>query len=136
MRNIVKTKLANDHQPMTRSAGWSLHKLLLSCMCVPLISIGAEPKTCNEATELECVKSAECTLVQAEARGKYTCRAAVGRCEIGFRQVAETDIKKECESKAGCEFIPASCFCPPIPGLSCTCGGGPPAQCVERRGAK
>jgi hypothetical protein len=68
--------------------------------------------------------------VQTGEHGKYICRAAVGRCEIGFRQAGDGDIKKDCESKAGCEFKWANCYCPP--NLNCTCGGGPPAQCVER----
>jgi len=91
--------------------------------------VHAEAKSCGTISVLECLHSAECTLVPTDQRGKYTCRAAVGHCEVGFMQEAEGDIKQQCESKPGCEFQPGSCFCPP--DKTCVCGGGPPAQCVE-----
>jgi hypothetical protein len=91
--------------------------------------VHAETRSCSTITELECLHSAECTLVPTEQRGKYTCRASVGHCEIGFAQEGEGDIKQQCEARPGCEFQPGSCFCPP--DKVCVCGGGPPAQCVE-----
>jgi hypothetical protein len=99
----------------------------------PLVASCKDAKPCGEATERECLNSGECTLVQTEVHGKYVCRTAVGPCETGFRQGGGDygDIKQACESKSGCEFSPPSCFCPQ--GLSCTCGGGPPPQCVEKK---
>jgi len=98
---------------------------------IVVASRSTEPASCNTATEQECIESAKCTLVQNGEHGKYTCRDAIGHCEIGFRQAgAHEDIKQTCEAKPGCEFHGANCYCPP--GLECFCGGGPPAQCVER----
>ena len=108
---------------------------LASCGCVSsTAALGQDSRSCTEYSELECVRSAKCTLVQTAKHGGYVCRAAQGRCEIGFQQVSDGDIRKDCESKAGCEFKAASCYCPP--NLNCVCGGGPPAQCVERAKSK
>jgi len=101
------------------------------CLFAGSLSLAEDSKPCSESTELECVHSTQCKLVQAQEHGKYVCRAAVGRCEIGFRQVSDGDIQKDCESKTGCQFKGANCYCPP--NLNCRCGGGPPAQCVERK---
>ena len=101
------------------------------CLFIPLIAFGAEGKACSETTELECLQSTQCTLVQTQVHGKYTCREAAGHCETGFRQSADHDIQKDCEAKPGCVFKIANCFCPP--NLNCACGGGPPAQCVEKK---
>jgi len=120
---------------MRLSRNGSMLLVLLGFVLLPLISTGKDsPKPCGESTELECRQSAECTLVQSGVHGKYTCRASVGRCETGFRQSADHDIQKDCESKPGCQFKAADCYCPP--GLQCTCGGGPPAQCMERRNSR
>ena len=105
--------------------------IFLGCLLIPLISTGTEVKSCNESTELECIKSAQCTLVQIQVPGKYTCRDSVGRGEIGFKQSADYDIQKDCEAKAGFEFKAANCYCPA--DLLGFCGGAPPAQCVERK---
>jgi hypothetical protein len=104
--------------------------LFLGCLLMPVIAAGTQAKPCSDSSELECVQSAQCTLVQTGVHGKYTCRDAVGRCETGFRQVADHDIQRDCEAKPGCKFKIANCYCPP--NLQCACGGGPPAQCVER----
>ena len=101
------------------------------CLLMPVIAACAEPASCSEATEHECLQSTQCTLVQTRVHGKYTCRTAIGHCEIGFRQSADYDIQNDCEAKLGCVFKIANCFCPP--NLTCACGGGPPAQCVERK---
>ncbi|SRR5258706_6220537 len=127
--SLIHPALA-DKKPLAGSKRLLLCALLL----LPLAAAGKDPRPCNEATELECLKSAECTLVQAAVHGKYTCRAAAGRCEIGFRQAGDSDIQKDCEARPGCEFRSASCYCPP--GVDCRCGGGPPAQCLERGKAK
>ena len=105
--------------------------MMLGCLLMPLIAAGEESKPCSETTELECLQSTQCTLVQTQVHGKYTCRDAIGHCEIGFRQVADYDIQKDCEAKPGCEFKIANCYCPP--NVNCACGGGPPAQCVEQK---
>ena len=91
-------------------------------------------KVCGTYSELDCIRSAECKLEQAGERGKYACRESVGRCELGFRQAGEGDIRKDCEAIPGCRFEPGSCFCPP--NVNCVCGGGPPAQCIERAKAR
>jgi hypothetical protein len=90
-----------------------------------------EAKPCDQLSELDCIHSTVCKLEQTAKHGGYICRAARGRCESGFRQAGEGDIKKLCESQPGCVFKYPECFCPP--GLACECGGGPPAQCVERK---
>jgi hypothetical protein len=112
----------------------SMRLIFLGCLLLPSISMGMEAKSCAQSTELECIQSTKCTLIQTGVHGNYVCRDSVGRCETGFRQVADYDIQKDCESKPGCEFKAANCFCPPK--LNCTCGGGPPAQCVERSKSK
>jgi hypothetical protein len=103
--------------------------LFFGCLLIPVVAAGSEGKSCSQATELECIQSTQCTLVQTQVREKYTCRDSVGRCETGFRQSADHNIQKDCEAKPGCEFKAAKCYCPP--DLLCFCGGGPPAQCVE-----
>jgi hypothetical protein len=109
----------------------TISAMLFGCLLLPLIAAAAEGKSCSDASELECIQSTQCTLVQTQTHGKYTCRASVGHCEIGFRQSADYDIQKDCEAKPGCQFKIANCYCPP--NLACACGGGPPAQCVERK---
>jgi len=89
-----------------------------------------EGAACSAASELECINSTACKLEQTTPHGPYVCRASRGRCEASFRQAGDDDIRKLCEATAGCEFKPGSCFCPP--NVVCVCGGGPPAQCVER----
>ncbi len=105
--------------------------MMFGCVLMPLIAAGEQAKPCSQATELECIQSTQCTLVQTQVHGKYTCRDAVGHCETGFRQSADYDIQKDCEAKSGCMLKIANCYCPA--NLECACGGGPPAQCVERK---
>lgn len=100
-----------------------------ACLCAANGAAADEPKTCAQLDQLECAGSTTCKLEQLSVHGNYRCREARGRCETGFRQAGEGDIKQLCESKPGCEFKPANCYCPP--NLNCFCGGGPPAQCVE-----
>jgi hypothetical protein len=87
------------------------------------------PHICSQISELECLQSTTCELEQVSVHGKYIYREAKNRCEMGFRQSGDEDIKKVCGSKPGCKFKFAECFCPP--NVLCECGGGPPAQCVE-----
>lgn len=103
-----------------------------SCGYLPGVDAYAQDsKPCSESSELECIHSPKCTLVQTAQHGGYVCRAAQGHCEEGFLQAGDGDIRKNCEARRGCEFKPASCYCPP--NVDCRCGGGPPAQCVESR---
>lgn len=104
--------------------------LLMLALVAPVAADG-DAKPCSETPELDCLHSASCTLVPTQERGKYACRDAVGPCETGFAQAGEGDIRKDCEARAGCEFQPGNCYCPP--GLNCFCGGGTPAMCVERQ---
>lgn len=85
-------------------------------------------RACDALSVEQCLASAECTLAQAPTRS-YLCRPAQGDCEIGFRQ-SDARAAEHCESKPGCQYLPAVCFCGP--GLQCVCGGGPPSRCVER----
>jgi len=99
------------------------------CLFSPSI-LAQEHKTCSAYSELDCIHSTECKLELTGERSKYVCRESVGRCESGFRQAGDGDIREACESMPGCQFEPGSCFCPP--NVACVCGGGPPAQCTER----
>jgi len=98
------------------------------CLFSPSI-LAQEHKTCSAYSELDCIHSTECKLELTGEHSKYVCRESVGRCESGFRQAGDGDIREACESMPGCQFEPGSCFCPP--NVACVCGGGPPAQCVE-----
>jgi len=82
-------------------------------------------ESCARLTELSCLESTACTLVQ-DAPSSYTCRSAANACEAGFRQTI--DSADDCEAESGCAFDPGECYCPP--GLVCICSGGPPPQCV------
>lgn len=79
---------------------------------------------CASLGELECLASSECTLRLAENAGAYLCAVAADRCERGFVQgEARAD-----DCPEGCTFVPARCYC--APGMTCVCGGGPPAACT------
>ena len=104
--------------------------LAFSGLLLSACTLAQEHKVCGAYSELDCIRSTECKLEQAGERGKYVCRESVGRCESGFRQAGDGDIRKDCESMPGCQFEPGSCYCPP--NVACVCGGGPPAQCTER----
>ena len=113
-------------------------KILLSAslaLSASLFSVAASsaegPRPCSQFSELECIQSTTCKLEQVSFHGSYVCREAKNRCEAGFRQAGEGDIQKLCESTPGCKFKYADCYCPP--NLNCACGGGPPAQCVEKK---
>lgn len=88
-----------------------------------------EGKSCSQLTEQECFSSAACTLTRNETGNGYQCRPAKDHCELLFRQSDGT--KEICEAKAGCTYVPASCYCPP--GVTCVCGGGEPAQCQNKK---
>jgi hypothetical protein len=107
---------------------------LLAACTVSACTLAQEHKACSAYSELDCIRSTECKLQQTGEHGKYVCRDSVGRCELGFRQAGDGDIRKDCEAMPGCHFEPGSCFCPP--NVACVCGGGPPAQCVERTAPK
>ncbi|HEX9734430.1 MAG TPA: hypothetical protein VGG06_20860 [Thermoanaerobaculia bacterium] len=86
-----------------------------------------EADACASLDEMQCITSAECTLILPEGGREYRCRTAEGRCEQGFRQY-DGDAEA-CEAKEGCRFVPGQCYC--SPDVTCICGGGPPPQCVE-----
>ena len=92
------------------------------------IAIAADSESCESLTELACIKSPACTLVQVETNS-YRCRPATGKCELGFLQWGEKQ-KENCESKPDCKYVPGSCYCPP--DVICRCGGGRPPQCVKQ----
>lgn len=91
------------------------------------IEMATKSRSCALLTELECIKSPDCTLTFVETN-KYICRPATGKCEVGFVQWGDTQIQS-CEAKPGCKYIPGSCYCPP--DVDCRCGGGQPPKCVE-----
>ncbi len=112
-----------------------MKSLLLSILFIfPSLSIAIESKTCTKLTEVQCLASAECELaLAAKEKGKnskYICRPAQGKCEIGFIQNSETQVK-DCEAKPGCKHVQANCYCPP--DMDCYCGGGEPSKCVAQK---
>jgi len=107
---------------------------LSGCLLSACTAAAQEHKTCGAYSELDCIHSTECKLEYAGEHGKYVCRNSIGRCELGFRQAGEGDIRKDCESMPGCQFEPGSCYCPP--NVACFCGGGPPPQCTEHAKAR
>ena len=84
--------------------------------------------SCQQLSEQDCFRSAACTLTKDNSTNGYQCRPAKDHCELLFRQSVDT--RETCEAKAGCEYVPSSCYCPP--GVACICGGGEPAQCRSR----
>lgn len=81
--------------------------------------------SCQQLSEKPCLESAACTLNLNKTSKTYQCLPAKDHCELMFRQ--SEGLEETCESKQGCEFIPAQCYCPP--GALCVCGGGEPPQC-------
>ena len=75
------------------------------CLFSPSI-LAQEHKTCSAYSELDCIHSTECKLELTGERSKYVCRESVGRCESGFRQAGDGDIREACESMPGCQFEP------------------------------
>lgn len=84
-------------------------------------------ESCEELAELQCIEAADCTLHQDAGRGSaYRCRAAANACERGFEQ--KSGAPEDCESKAGCVYVPQDCYC--APDVICRCAGGPPRRCL------
>lgn len=87
---------------------------------------------CPALEPMACLESAVCTLELAAASQssavEYSCRAARGYCETGFRQII--DNRDVCDSRAGCDYITEPCFCPPDPRILCLCSGGAPPTCI------
>lgn len=100
---------------------------IISWLTLACFALAAEPNSCASLTELQCIKSSECTLSPVEIN-KYICRAATGKCELDFIQFENS--KQSCETKQGCKYVPGNCYCPP--DMLCRCGGGPPPKCVEQ----
>jgi hypothetical protein len=90
-----------------------------------VMGLAQEGKSCNQLTEQDCFNSAACTLTKNKDGQGYQCHPAKDHCELMFRQSEGT--KQSCETKAGCVYVPANCYCPP--GIECRCSGGEPAQC-------
>jgi hypothetical protein len=86
----------------------------------------ASQTNCSALSVTDCLNSVECMLESGEAGRDYQCRVAKNQCESGFSQAIDT--RDTCESRPGCKYIAANCFCPP--GVECVCGGGAPAVCV------
>jgi hypothetical protein len=101
--------------------------VLLCFLASTLVAQAGELTQCNLLSELNCIKTPACTLVQ-KGVNDYQCRGAVGKCEVDFIQWGEKQIES-CETKPGCKYVPGNCYCPP--DVLCRCGGGKPPQCVE-----
>ncbi|MCB1033733.1 MAG: hypothetical protein KDD47_07860 [Acidobacteria bacterium] len=108
--------------------------ILLACgTAAPSSRAQEAPPACSELGELQCMESADCTLLlDDEAEGGYRCREAVPPCETGFKQ--GSDSAEACTAKAGCVFQPGRCYC--RPDVVCICGGGPPPSCVAAETAE
>lgn len=118
---------------------------MLLCKSIPLafvIILCVGPRFASAASDCSkldlesCFKSKECTLISGEAHS-YICRAKIAPCETGLAQFERgKDFKKECESRTGCAFSDPVCFCPNFlaeyRNVMCTCGGGPPPNCVKK----
>jgi hypothetical protein len=87
-----------------------------------------EGLSCQQLSEKACLESAACTLKKNKDSTSYRCLPAKDHCELMFRQSEGT--KESCETKQGCEFIPAQCYCPP--DLLCECADGEPNQCGSK----
>lgn len=85
-----------------------------------------QPESCSKLSAESCLVSKLCTLDQKVSDGTYYCRDAENQCEKDFAQ--GVDSPEFCQSRAGCQYQAARCFCPP--GVTCVCGGGAPAKCV------
>lgn len=86
---------------------------------------GLEEK-CSSLSVNSCIASKECTLEHNSGDGTYRCRTSTNPCEKDFSQ--DNDTRQICESRQGCKYQAAKCFCPP--GVECVCGGGTPAMCI------
>lgn len=130
----MEPKTYNRHMgSRAAKAATSLVLALTSAFVLALACDGptSPESACFAATESECIASPECTLfLSGGTQPSYRCREAVGPCETGFVQLDGS--ADSCESKPGCGFEPANCYC--APGLVCVCGGGPPAQCTAQAG--
>jgi hypothetical protein len=89
-------------------------------------TVATSAESCEKLTELQCINAPDCTLHQRGTTGSdYSCEAPANACEQGFKQKSGT--RADCESKAGCVFVPQNCYC--APDVICRCGSGPPSQC-------
>ena len=98
---------------------------------------------CEKLPPSICWKSVKCTLdcerMSSDPRrcavhANYFCRREQGSCEQSVNQSELT--KADCEAKGGnCLYEPPNCFCPCDfdQSCNCACGGGPPANCVDKR---
>jgi hypothetical protein len=105
--------------PVAVAASCLLAILATGCQSWPENAI-----VCDSLAESACMNSAACTWARKSDRD-FVCRADANHCEALFRQSKGT--ADHCEAKAGCEYVPAVCYCPP--GVECICGGGDPPTC-------
>lgn len=114
--------------------------LILTCFLTNPILAYAMP--CANLDPLVCLSSVECTLDCERSKAEpekclnfahYSCHPAQGVCELGIKQSELT--QETCESKSGCLYRPANCFCMCdfTEDCDCECGGGPPATCVSKK---
>ncbi len=119
--------------------------LLIAMSVLPYHAIGATEsgRPCQRLPASECLQSEPCTLALRESKTitellsadegsrNYSCRDSKNHCEQGLRQYREPRLKAQCEMRAGCSYSPGACYCPPISGVKCICGNGPPPSCEE-----
>ena len=105
----------------------------------------ASEEACASLTRTACMQSTECTLEpeSAQPSHRYRCRPATEPCERGFAQASFTEVQQAaCNARAGCGFVPGSCYChcrglgqTTVPDgdeaepCKCKCAGGPPSTC-------
>jgi hypothetical protein len=108
--------------------------------------------TCDSLPRRQCMETAGCNLEleSAESNGRYRCRPARPPCETGVLQSElqgpDSGASRECAARSGCALQSGRCYCscrgmgqaavpdgPEASRCHCRCGGGPPAQCVQRR---
>ena len=103
--------------------------LMLILALASCVTTSPEPEgvICADLAEIECLKSAACTLeYPPETDLQILCRLSANYCDSTFRQYDGT--RAQCESKPGCQFFPAQCDC--APAIECDCSNFPPARCA------
>ena len=115
------------------------HKLLKFAVAVfvylPALALATD---CSKLAPLVCLESVRCTLdCERDPKGpyrckRYFCRDEIPPCETAVSQVEQR--KGDCEKNPLCRFEPGGCFCKCdfTNDCNCSCGGGPPANCVKK----
>lgn len=118
-----------------------MKRLLSLFLFVFALADSALGTVCEELSPLVCLSSVKCTLdcerdpksmKKCLKHGEYFCRREKGNCEMATSQKELT--RESCEGDSRCRYEPANCFCACsfTKDCDCACGGGPPANCVER----